>query len=137
MVTAIRCTSIIKKHIYYWSFTKLSDMVKTVTNETDFILKKISSHLKDKYNLHTLRGEVVPTKRTLPNSKEVVHFIPELYIPELKIPIEVTADKQRDEDYMKIGMLPMVLVPESLKVSIEEYIDTFIEFHQKWKGKKI
>ena len=112
-------------------------MVKTVTSEKDFILKKISSHLKDKYNLHTLRGEVVPTKRTLPNSKEVVHFIPELYIPELKIPIEVTADKQRDEDYMKIGMLPMVLIPESLKVSIEEYIDTFIEFHQKWKGKKI
>ena len=112
-------------------------MVKTVTNETDFILKKISSHLKDKYNLHTLRGEVVPTKRTLANSKEVVNFIPELYVPELKIPIEVTADKQRDEDYMKIGMLPMVLVPESLKVSIEEYIDTFIEFHQKWKGKKI
>tara|TARA_B100001971_G_C18108084_1_gene492636 strand:- start:151 stop:489 length:339 start_codon:yes stop_codon:yes gene_type:complete len=112
-------------------------MVKTVTNETDFTLKKISSHLKDEHQLHTLRGEVIPTKRTLPNSKEVIHFIPELFIPELKIPIEITADKQRDDDYMKIGMLPMVIVPESLRVSVEKYIDTFMDFHKKWKGKKI
>ena len=70
-------------------------------------------------------------------SKEVIHFIPELFIPELKIPIEVTADKQRDEDYMKIGMLPMVIVPDSLRVSVEKYIDTFMDFHKKWKEKKI
>ena len=111
-------------------------MVKTATSTTDSTLKTISNYLQT-INLHTLLGEVIPTKRTLPNSNEVIHFIPALFIPELKIPIEVTADKQRDEDYMKIGMLPMVLIPESLKVSIEEYIDTFIEFHQKWKGKKI
>ena len=98
----------------------------------DSTLKAIINHLKNEYNLHTLFGEVIPTKRTLPNSKEVVHFIPELFVPELKIPIEVTADKQRDEDYMKIGMLPMVIVPESIK-----YIDTFIDFHKKWREKKI
>ena len=109
-------------------------MVKTVTSETDFTLKKISSHLKDEYNLHTLLGEVIPTKRTLPNSNEIIHFIPVLYIPELKVPIEITADKERDEEYMRLGLLPMVIVPASLRVSIEEYIDTFLEFHKKWKA---
>ena len=107
-------------------------MVKTVTNETDSTLKKISNHLKSEHDLHTLFGEVIPTKRTVPNSKTVIHFMPELFIPELRIPIEVTSDKERDEDYLKIGMLPMVIVPEHLKVSVEEYIDTFLDFHKKW-----
>ena len=124
---------IIKKHIYYWSFTKLSDMVKTATSTTDSTLKTISNYLKT-INLHTLLGEVIPTKRTLPNSNEVIHFIPALFIPELKVPIEITADKERDEEYMRLGLLPMVIVPASLRVSIEEYIDRFLEFHKKWKA---
>ena len=67
-------------------------------------------------------------------SNEVIHFIPALLIPELKVPIEITADKERDEEYMRLGLLPMVIVPASLRVSIEEYIDTFLEFHKKWKA---
>ena len=100
--------------------------------KTDSTLKAIINHLKKEHNLHTLFGEVIPTKRTLPNSKEIVNFIPELFVPEQKSPIEVTSDKERDEDYLKIGMLPMVIVPEHLKVSVEEYIDTFLDFHKKW-----
>ena len=105
--------------------------------KTDSTLKAIINHVKKEHNLHTLFGEVIPTKRTLPNSKEIVHFIPELFVPELKIPIEITADKERDEDYMKIGMLPMVIITDHLKVTIESYIDTFLDFHKKWKEKKI
>ena len=106
-------------------------MVKTVTNETDSTLKKISNHLKSEHDLHTLFGEVIPTKRTVPNSKTIINFMPDLFIPELRIPIETTADKERDADYMKIGMLPMV-IGEHLKVSVEEYIDNFLDFHKKW-----
>ena len=110
---------------------------KNLKGKNDPILKKISDYLKTRYNLHTLVGEVIPTKRTLPNSREVIHFIPELFIPELKIPIEVTADKQRDDDYMKVGMLPMVVIPKSLKVSVEKYVDAFLDFHKKWRSKAI
>jgi len=108
-------------------------MVKTATSKTDSTLKKISNHLKS-CNLHTLLGEVIPTKRTLPNSGEIIHFIPAMFIPELKIPIEITSDKERDEEYMRLGLLPMVIVPAALKVSIEEYIDAFLEFHKKWRA---
>ena len=108
-------------------------MVKIVTSKTDSTLKKISIHLK-MLNMHTLLGEVIPTKRTLPNSGEIIHFIPALWIPELKIPIEITADKERDAEYMRLGLLPMVIVVDSLRVSIEEYIDVFLEFHKKWKA---
>lgn len=108
-------------------------MVKTATSTTDSTLKKISNHLKT-CNLHTLLGEVIPTKRTLPNSNEIINFIPALWIPELKIPIEITVDKERDAEYMRLGLLPMVIVPASLRVSIEEYIDTFLEFHSKWQA---
>ena len=100
------------------------------------ILRKITSHLKNEHNLHALSGEVIPTKRTLPDSQETIHFIPSLYIPELKIPIELTIDKQRDDNYMALGMLPMV-VSENLTVSVEEYIDSFLDFHKKWRAKKI
>ena len=110
---------------------------KNLEDKKDLTLKKISDYLKTKHNLHTLVGEVIPTKRTLPNSREVIHFIPELFIPELKIPIEVTADKQRDDDYMKVGMLPMVVIPKSLKVSVEKYVDAFLDFHKKWRSKAI
>ena len=108
-------------------------MVKTVTNKTDSTLKTISNHLKNS-NLHTLLGEVIPTKRTMPNSNELIHFIPALWIPELKIPIEITADKERDEEYMRLGLLPMVIDTDSLRVPIEEYIDVFLEFHEKWRA---
>ena len=111
-------------------------MVKIATSKTDSTLKKISDHLKT-LELHTLLGEVIPTKRTLPNSNELIHFIPALFIPELNIPIEITVDKERDVEYMRIGFLPMVIVPENLKGSIEVYIDAFLDFHKKWKGKKI
>ena len=76
-------------------------MVKTVTSKTDSTLKKISDHLKT-LQLHTLLGEVIPTKRTLPNSNELIHFIPALFIPELGIPIEITVDKERDVEYLSL-----------------------------------
>ena len=101
--------------------------------EQSISLKRITAYLKSEHQLHSLRGEMIPTKRTLPNSKEVVHFIPALFIPEKKIPVEITADKERDDDYMKIGMLPMV-ISDSLTVTVEKYIDSFLEFHKKWKA---
>tara|TARA_Y100001951_G_C11215385_1_gene225470 strand:+ start:404 stop:739 length:336 start_codon:yes stop_codon:yes gene_type:complete len=107
-------------------------MVKTVTNETDFIIKKISSHLKT-HDLHALSGEVIPTKRKI--GGETVHLIPSLYVPERKIPIELTANKQRDQDYMDIGLLPLV-ISEFERVQgtpIEDHIDSFLDFHTKWK----
>tara|TARA_B100001245_G_scaffold158672_1_gene119382 strand:+ start:753 stop:1058 length:306 start_codon:yes stop_codon:yes gene_type:complete len=96
-------------------------------------LKRITDYLKSKHQLHSLRGEVIATKRTIPNSREFIHFIPELFIPELKIPIEFTSDKERDEDYMAIGLLPMV-ISDSLTVEVEVYIDEFLEFHKKWRA---
>ena len=111
---------------------------KSTVVEQESILRKISNHLKNEHNLHALSGEVIPTKRTLPNSKEVINFIPPLYIPEKKIPIEITADKDRDDDYMKIGMLPMVVIESRLRFdSVEEYINSFLDFHNKWRSKKI
>jgi len=98
--------------------------------QSTLLLKRIAEHLKSKHQLHSLRGEVIKTKRKV--GTEYVHYIPVLFIPEQKIPIEITADKQRDEDYMKIGMLPMV-ISESLTVTAEVYIDEFLEFHKKWK----
>lgn len=128
----------IKKVIYSYYFIKLSGMVKKSTNVQEPILRRITNHLKNEHNLHALSGEVIPTKRTLPNSKEIVHFIPSLYIPEKKIPIEITADKERDDDYMKIGMLPMVVIESRLRFdSVEEYVNSFLDFHSKWKGKRI
>ena len=111
---------------------------KSTVVEQESILRKISNHLKNEHNLHALSGEVIPTKRTLPNSKEVINFIPALYIPEKKIPNEITADKDRDDDYMKIGMLPMVVIESRLRFdSIGEYINSFLDFHSKWRGNKI
>ena len=127
----------IKKVIYSYSFTKLSGMEKKSTSVVqEPVLRKIISHLKNEHNLHALNGEVIPTKRTLPDSQELIHFIPSLYIPELKIPIELTIDKQRDNDYFSIGMLPMI-VSENLTVSVEAYIDAFLDFHKKWRSNKI
>ena len=111
---------------------------KSTVVEQESILRKISNHLKNEHNLHALSGEVIPTNRTLPKSKEVINFIPALYIPEKKIPIEITADKDRDDDYMKIGMLPMVVIESRLRFdSIGEYINSFLDFHSKWRGNKI
>ena len=106
--------------------------------EQSISLKRITAYLKSEHQLHSLRGEMIPTKRTLPNSKEVVHFIPALFIPEKKIPVEITADKERDDDYMKIGMLPMVVIESRLRFdSVEEYVNSFLDFHSKWEGKRI
>ena len=106
----------------------------TSNQKDDFVLKKITDHLKT-HNLHSLRGEVIPTKRKI--GGEVINFIPSLYIPEIKVPIELSQDKERDVDYMAIGMLPMVIVPENLSGSVEVYIDAFIDFHKKWRNQSI
>lgn len=92
--------------------------------------KRITEYLKSEHQLHSLRGEVIKTKRKL--GTEYIHFIPALFIPELNIPIEMTSDKKRDDDYMAVGMLPMV-ISESLNVPVEMYIDGFLEFHKKWR----
>ena len=104
---------------------------KAVQEQT---LRTIINHLKT-HNLHALKGEVIPTKQKI--ADEIVHFMPDLFIPEMKVPIEMSQDKDRDASYMAIGMLPMVIVPANIEGSIEEHIDKFIDFHEKWSRKKI
>ena len=105
-------------------------MKTTPKNVEDSILKKISDHLKI-CGLHALSAEVIPTKRKV--GGETVHFIPSLYIPELKIPIELATDHQRDEDYLALGMLPMVVTASRMRFdTVEEYVDSFLDFHTKW-----
>ena len=105
-------------------------MRTTSKNVEGSILKKISNHLKIR-NLHALTGEVIPTKRKV--GGETVHFIPSLYIPELKVPIELATDKDRDEDYLALGMLPMVVTASRMRFdTVEEYVDSFLDFHTKW-----
>ena len=97
--------------------------------------RTIINHLKI-HNLHALKGEVISTKQKTAGG-EIVHFIPDLFIPEMKVPIEMSQDKDRDANYMAIGMLPMVVVPANIEGSIEKYIDNFIDFHKKWAAKRI
>ena len=104
---------------------------KAVQEQTS---RTIINHLKTK-NLHALKGEVIPTKQKI--ADEIVHFIPDLFIPEMKVPIEMSQDKKRDAAYMAIGLLPMVIVPANIEGSIEKYIDNFIDFHEKWSHKRI
>ena len=99
------------------------------------ISRSIINHLKT-HNLHALKGEVIPTKRKT-DSGEIVHLMPDLFIPEIKVPVEMSRDKERDVQYMAIGMLPMVVVPENISGSVEVYIDAFIDFHKKWAAKRI
>jgi len=89
------------------------------------LLIVISDHLKKKHNLHALRGTFIQ------------NMAPALYIPELDIPIEVTKDKARDAAYMKLKMLPMVIIPSNLIVDVQMYIDSHIEFHKKWANQSI
>lgn len=99
------------------------------------ILRKISNHLKT-HNLHALSGEVVPTKRKA--GGEIVNYVPSLYIPELKIPIELSVDKVRDDDYLALGMLPMVVTENRMRFdTVEEYIDSWLDFHGKWKDGRL
>ena len=101
------------------------------------LLKQISDILKKK-ELHALIGEkVIPTKNKI--NGEVIHYLPALWIPEIKVPIEITTDKKRDEDYMSLGMLPMVIVPKNFRegITVEKYIDNFLDFHEKWRKQKI
>ena len=98
-------------------------------------LRMIINHLKLR-NLHALSGEVIPTKRKV--GGETVHFIPSLYIPELKVPIELATDKDRDDDYLKMGMLPLVITESRMRFdSVEEFIDSFLDFHKKWSDNSI
>tara|TARA_Y100000758_G_scaffold301404_1_gene267221 strand:+ start:2787 stop:3131 length:345 start_codon:yes stop_codon:yes gene_type:complete len=102
----------------------------------DSILRKISNHLKNKHSMHALSHEVIPTRRTI--GAEVVNRMPALYIPELKVPIEVTVSKERDDDYLALGMLPLVAVPSRMRFdSPEEFVDSFIDFHTKWTEGRI
>jgi len=94
------------------------------------MLKRITDYLKSEHQLHSLRGEAIKTKRKL--GTEYVNLIPVLFIPELKIPVEMTSDNKRDEDYMALGMLPMI-ISESATIPVEMYIDEFLEFHKEWK----
>ena len=109
---------------------------KSIGNQKhELVLKKISDHLKA-HNLHSLRGEVILTKRKL--ADEYVNFIPDLYIPEIKVPVELTVDTLRDDDYMKIGMLPLVVTASRMRFdTVEEYVDSFLDFHKKWKDSRI
>ena len=65
------------------------------------LLKQISDILKEK-ELHALIGEkVIPTKKNL--NGEVIHYLPALWIPEIKVPIEITTDKTCTSFYMSTG----------------------------------
>lgn len=105
---------------------------KAVQEQTS---RTIINHLKS-HNMHALKGEVIPTKQKTAGG-EIVHFIPDLFIPEMKVPIEMSQDEKRDASYMAIGMLPLVVVPANIEGSIEKYIDDFIDFHKKWSRKTI
>ena len=97
------------------------------------LLKQISDILKKK-ELHALIGEkVIPTKNKI--NGQVIHYLPTLWIPEIKVPIEITTDKKRDEEYMALSMLPMVIVPKNFRegITVEKYIDNFLDFHEKWR----
>ena len=108
---------------------------KSTDAAEELLLKKITDHLKS-HNLHGLRGEVVPTKRKI--GGEVVNFIPDLYIPEVEIPVELTVDKDRDDDYLSVGLLPMVVTESRMRFdTVEEYVDSFLDFHKKWNDSRI
>lgn len=92
--------------------------------------------MKDKYEYHCLIGEkLIPSGRKVGN--EEIMFLPDMFIPEVNVPIELTSDKDRDNIYMKNGYLPMVIVKENLKVDVNMYIDIFLDFHKKWREQKI
>ena len=96
----------------------------------------IITYLKVKYEYHCLVGEkLVQSGRKI--GGEVIHFLPDMFIPEIDVPVELTADKDRDNDYMKAGYLPMVIVEENLRVDVHTYIDVFLDFHKKWRAQKI
>ena len=95
----------------------------------------IATYLKSKYEYHCLVGEKLVHVGKL--KSEVVHFLPDMFIPEINVPIESTPDKERDDKYMQAGYLPMVIVKKNLRVDVHTYIDVFLDFHKKWRAAKI
>ena len=95
----------------------------------------IVTYWKSKYEYHCLIGEkLVPVGKL---KSEDVHCLPDMFIPEINVPIESTSDKERDDKYMQAGYLPMVIVKENLRVDVHTYIDIFLDFHKKWRAAKI